>query len=172
MTQVLGAAAILDHLVKGHNLPTTALFIDVLAGVGCCGKAPHAQRVLIEPAAAVQHHSHWSNGTLVSQRRPERAVSHIKEMVEKALATLTSYVIAMEAPAVGAIQTTPRAKAHEIPAHVIIEACLGFQNLQLYVLVAVFKKRCTARSRAGCGRTAKKAIVSASKPPCSAEAKK
>ena len=58
---------------------------------------------------------------------------------------------------------------HEIPAHVIIEARLGFQNLQFYVLVAVFKKRCTARSRAGCGRTAKKAMVSASKPPQAAQ---
>ena len=172
MMQIPRAAPILNHLVISHNLPTAALFVDVLAGVGCCGEAPHAQRVLVEPAAAVQHHSHWSNGTLGGQRRPERAVSHVKEMVKEALAAFASHVIAMEAPAVGAIQTTPRAKAHEIPAHVIVEARLSLQSQLFYVLVAVFKKRWTARSRAGCGRTAKKAMVRASKPPCSAEARK
>ena len=60
----------------------------------------------MQPAAAVHHDAHWADRPgLSGQGGPKHGICLVKQVVEKALATLTSNMITMETPLICTIQT-------------------------------------------------------------------
>ena len=78
----------------------------VITGPWHRGKSPHPDRVLVQPAAAVHHDAHGADRPGLSrQGGPKHGICLVKQVVEKALATLTSNMITMETPLICTIQT-------------------------------------------------------------------
>ena len=84
---------------------TPSFLHKVVTGPWHRGKSPHPDGVLMQPAAAIHHDTHGADRPLSRQGGPKHGVGLVEQVVEKALATLTSNMITMETPLICTIQT-------------------------------------------------------------------